>query len=360
LIALIFLTASLSAARADEPLMVGEFSLTERSGRTVRSADLRGKVWIASFVFTRCAGGCPQVTDTMVGLQKDLARYPGVRLVTFTVDPEHDKMDELKRYAEGYGADPNRWLFLTGSEKELYQLLREGFHITAEQNRGAERTPGNEVKHDTKLVLVDRQGRIRGYYAGKKDELLPGETEDDVKKRFENDQRRLRADVAGLEEGAPVSDDEEPPAKAFNFPAFNASLNALAGALLLLGYSAVRQRLVRPHAGLMLSALAVSAVFLASYLYFHLVIREGRVTRFEEQAPGAPSWARPVYLGILFSHTVLAAAVAPLALFTAYQGLRGRLDRHRRVARWALPIWLYVSFSGVAVYWMLYRLWAAG
>jgi uncharacterized membrane protein YozB (DUF420 family) len=118
----------------------------------------------------------------------------------------------------------------------------------------------------------------------------------------------------------------------------------------------VRAGRYRLHAGVMLAALAVSAIFLTSYLYFHLVIRQGQATRFEEQAIHAPAWAKPTYLAILTSHTILAVAVAPMAVFTAYQGLRGRIDRHRRIARWTLPLWFYVSGTGVVVYWMLYRL----
>jgi uncharacterized membrane protein YozB (DUF420 family) len=101
----------------------------------------------------------------------------------------------------------------------------------------------------------------------------------------------------------------------------------------------------------MLAALGVSAVFLASYLYYHLAVCRGQPTRF--QGEGA---ARTVYFAVLISHTLLAAAAAPLALFTAYQALRNRLSLHVRVARWTLPIWLYVSLTGVVVYWMLYRL----
>jgi uncharacterized membrane protein YozB (DUF420 family) len=142
------------------------------------------------------------------------------------------------------------------------------------------------------------------------------------------------------------------------FPPLNASLNAAAGLLLVAGYLAVRGRRLRLHAALMLSALAVSTVFLGCYLYYHLVIKHGQPTQFEDQAPYAPAWAKPVYLAILRSHMVLAAATVPLALFTAYQGWRGRLARHVRVARWTLPIWLYVSVTGVIVYWMLYRLYA--
>jgi uncharacterized membrane protein YozB (DUF420 family) len=144
-----------------------------------------------------------------------------------------------------------------------------------------------------------------------------------------------------------------------SFPSLNASLNGACAALLVVGYAAIRNKWRNLHAACMLTALGISAVFLASYLYYHLVIKEGRPTRFEDQAPEAAAWVRYVYLAVLGSHTVLAVAAAPLALFTAYQGLRGRLARHVRVARWTLPIWLYVSVTGVVVYWMLYRLYAS-
>lgn len=143
------------------------------------------------------------------------------------------------------------------------------------------------------------------------------------------------------------------------FPEINASLNALAALLLVAGYVAIRRRLERLHIACMLTALVVSAIFLASYLYFHLVVRGGQATRFEEQAPGAPPWVRHLYLGILLSHTLLAVIAAPLALLTAWLGVRGGLERHVRLARWTLPIWLYVSITGVVVYWMLYRLYPA-
>jgi uncharacterized membrane protein YozB (DUF420 family) len=106
----------------------------------------------------------------------------------------------------------------------------------------------------------------------------------------------------------------------------------------------------------MLSALVVSAVFLSSYLYYHLVVRHGVATSFQSQWPEAPDSVRYLYYAILLSHTLLAIAVAPLALFTAWQGLRGRLAQHVRIARVTLPLWLYVSITGVVVYWMLYRM----
>jgi uncharacterized membrane protein YozB (DUF420 family) len=105
----------------------------------------------------------------------------------------------------------------------------------------------------------------------------------------------------------------------------------------------------------MLSALGVSSIFLTSYLYYHFAVRHGEPTRFSEQGP-----IRIVYFTVLWSHIVLAIAIVPLALTTAYQGLRGQFDRHVRLARWTLPIWLYVSVTGVIVYWMLYHLFAPG
>ena len=134
-------------------------------------------------------------------------------------------------------------------------------------------------------------------------------------------------------------------------PGLNAALNGLSGLLLVMGYVTIRRRLVVVHKTCMLTALAVSTVFLASYLYYHLVVREGKPTRFAGEGE-----VRLLYFAVLLSHTVLAATVAPLAIITAYFGLRNRIDKHRRIAQWTLPIWLYVSMTGVEVYWMLYYL----
>jgi putative membrane protein len=141
-----------------------------------------------------------------------------------------------------------------------------------------------------------------------------------------------------------------------DFPFLNAILNSVAGVLILLGYFAIRFRAVLLHKVSMLSALAVSALFLTSYLYYHIVIKAGKDTRFSEQWPQAPEWMRILYYVILISHVFLAVVVAPMALYTAYLGMKDRLQRHVRLARWTLPIWLYVSVTGVIVYWMLYRL----
>jgi cytochrome oxidase Cu insertion factor (SCO1/SenC/PrrC family) len=142
---------------------VGNFSLTERSGNTVTQADLQGKVWVASFIFTRCAGPCTRVSGCMAHLQKELENQPDCRLVSITVDPEYDQPAVLRDYAGRFSADPERWLFLTGKPQEVNALIRNGFHLTAQQNEGSARTPGNEVMHDTRLAIIDRHGHIRDY-----------------------------------------------------------------------------------------------------------------------------------------------------------------------------------------------------
>jgi uncharacterized membrane protein YozB (DUF420 family) len=136
-----------------------------------------------------------------------------------------------------------------------------------------------------------------------------------------------------------------------DLPAVNAALNATCAVLLLSAYAAIRNRRVRLHQTLMLAAFAVSVVFLASYLYYHFAVKGGEPTRFT-----TPGWPKAVYLTVLLTHTVLAVLVAVLAPVTLVLGLAASYGRHRRIARWTLPIWLYVSVTGVVVYWMLYRL----
>ena len=151
---------------------ISDFSLTERGGQEVHRADLAGKVWVAAFIFTRCAGPCTQVSGTMARLQHDLSGSKDVVLVSFTVDPDYDKPAVLREYAARYGADPQRWLFLTGDPDKVYPLIRDGFHLAAEQNKGEDRKPGYEVMHSTLLALVDRQGHIRGYYDAQEPEAV--------------------------------------------------------------------------------------------------------------------------------------------------------------------------------------------
>jgi cytochrome oxidase Cu insertion factor (SCO1/SenC/PrrC family) len=172
---------------------VGDFALTERSGKTVTPADLRGKVWVASFVFTRCTGPCPQVTATVARLQSEMADLPDVRFVTFTVDPARDNPAELAEYAKHFRADPERWLFLTGEEQSIHSLMHDVFKLPIARNTSGKVEPGQEFDHSTRLVLVDRRGDIRGYFDGFR---ATQDAEGD--QAFEANLSRLRARVDEL------------------------------------------------------------------------------------------------------------------------------------------------------------------
>jgi len=133
-----------------------------------------------------------------------------------------------------------------------------------------------------------------------------------------------------------------------DFPAIDATLNATSALLLAMGYVFIRNKRVLAHKICMISACGTSTLFLVCYLWYHA---HHGVTRFTGQ--GA---IRPVYFTLLGSHTILAAAIVPLVLVTLYRAWCRRFDSHKRIARWTLPLWLYVSITGVIVYWMLYRL----
>jgi len=147
--------------------VVPPFSLTERSGKQVTNHDLAGKVWVADFIYTTCPGPCPLITAGMAKLQSAVADDPQVQLVSFTVDPQTDTAPVLAKYADQYHADPNRWWFLTGPEKPLYDLILHGFLQPVQDNTGhASSDDLNKVTHSTYLVLVDGDGNLRGFYDG--------------------------------------------------------------------------------------------------------------------------------------------------------------------------------------------------
>lgn len=143
---------------------VPDFALIERSGKPLRLTDLRGKVWVASFFYTRCKDVCPLQSTALAKLQADVADWTDVKLVSISVDPEQDSPRVLSHYAERYRAEPDRWLFLTGDKEAIYRLAQEGFRLSvasASENGGQD---GNTFIHSPRFVLVDREGRIRGYY----------------------------------------------------------------------------------------------------------------------------------------------------------------------------------------------------
>ena len=138
------------------------FDLTERRQAPLRLDDLRGKVWVADFMYTSCVEICPLQSAEMARLQAAFADHPDLRLVSFSVDPERDTPAVLSAYADKFQADPERWLFATGEPEAVARLAQEGFRLSAASYvaDGADYT----FIHSNRFVLVDRQGRIRGYY----------------------------------------------------------------------------------------------------------------------------------------------------------------------------------------------------
>jgi putative membrane protein len=135
-----------------------------------------------------------------------------------------------------------------------------------------------------------------------------------------------------------------------SLPSVNATLNATSAVLLIIGYYHIRQGRQQAHRACMLAAFSVSVLFLVSYLVYHF---HAGATHFTGQG-----WIRSVYFALLISHTILAALVPFLALLTLSRALRQQFDRHRTLAKWTLPVWLYVSVTGVVIYWLLYHVYA--
>ena len=141
--------------------LVPDFTLIERTGQKIPLSDLKGKAWIADFIFTNCGGSCPLMSSRMANFQEQLKNEPNILLVSFTVDPERYTPEALKDYAGMYSASASRWLFLTGDKEKLQYLTRDGFHLGVSGDSVSTVEP---IIHSTMFVLIDRQGVIRGYY----------------------------------------------------------------------------------------------------------------------------------------------------------------------------------------------------
>ena len=163
---------------------VPQFSLVERSGKATSLADLRGSIWIADFIYTTCKDTCPMQTAEMAQLQEHWKDRAGLKLVSFSVDPEKDTTAVLSRYADRYKADAQRWLFLTGAKEEIGRLVQEGFRLSAVALPG-DGNVSSVIVHSPRFVLIDKQAQIRGYYDSRDPQAL----------------QRLKADVATLING---------------------------------------------------------------------------------------------------------------------------------------------------------------
>lgn len=174
-LAVIVGAAALQRVRHPEPPPVlwplPAFSLVNRDGRNVTLKDLAGSPWIADFIFTRCPASCPVMTARMSRLDRELPRDPGMRLVSISVDPEHDTPTVLQRYAASFKAS-DRWLFLTGDGKQIFRLSKEGFKLAVDASPQATAGTAEPILHSTRFVLVDGQGGVRGFYDGFDEESM--------------------------------------------------------------------------------------------------------------------------------------------------------------------------------------------
>ncbi|MBV8608541.1 MAG: DUF420 domain-containing protein [Singulisphaera sp.] len=305
------------------PFDLGAFRLVERSGRVVTDADLADRVWVAAFIFTRCPMSCPRITSVMKGLGGKLADT-GVQLVSLSVDPAYDTPEVLADFARRYGADPDRWWFLTGRKADIERLVVERFKLGLETGGRDDHAKGAEaILHSPWLALVDRGNKVVGY--------------------FDSNDPEAVSKLLGRARRCAV------PAWVRRLPAVNAMLNGTCTLLLLTGWSLIRSRRVRGHAACMVAGVVVSTLFLGCYVVYHIEVR-GSVP-FRGDGP-----IRLVYYTILMSHVVLAVAIVPLVALTLIRALRRRFHHHARLAKVTFPVWLYVSITGVVIYWMLYQL----
>ena len=141
---------------------VPAFALTDAGGTTITLDALKGKIWVADFIFTKCGGTCPMMTSTLYQVNQDLDPSLGVQLVSISVDPENDTPEVLKAYADNNSLPRERWYFLTGTRDAIHELAKNGFHLAVSDSGTTQRL----ITHSSKLAVVDRSGQIRAYYDG--------------------------------------------------------------------------------------------------------------------------------------------------------------------------------------------------
>jgi protein SCO1 len=323
---------------------LGDFRLVDRSTRVLTQDDFRTRVWVASFIFTRCPLSCPRITSVMKDLTRRLSDSR-VLFASISVDPEFDTPQVLTEYAQKFGAPPDRWYFLTGNKQDTHDLIQTRFKLGVQEASPEEKAAGSEaITHSDRLALVE-DGQVIGFFDS--------------------------SDSASLDALVSVARRRALPGWIKNLPSVNASLNGLSAILLLLGWALIRQRrapsgsgslpagfsheialterrFVRAHVVVMLAALTVSALFLTSYLVYH---SQAGSTPFPSAGP-----SRVLYFTILLSHTALAVAVVPLVTLTLLRAIRRQYSKHVSIAQVTFPIWLYVAITGVVIYLMLYHL----
>ncbi|MCH2201553.1 MAG: DUF420 domain-containing protein [Fuerstiella sp.] len=384
---------------------IPDFTLKECMGGKFGLADLQGKPWVVSFIFTRCITTCPQITMAMKTLHdRVIDENPEVMFVTMTVDPGYDNATILQRYSDTYSPNRDRWKFLTGDVEKIHNTIVNGFGVFVKENIGDARRPGMEVAHSNRVILVNPEGFPTGKFLGT--------NQDDIAElgRILSGQKPFPSPVPPLQfsnssgpvdvQLVPAASPKQRPAKeavssktgdttsatrdtnapspdgsshtsdlmtslriakidrllpkwAKKLPVANALLNSTAAVLLTLGWIAIRNGHRDAHRNLMISAFVVSIVFLGCYLTSHWALNNYTGER------GRPflgsSTARTIYYFILWPHVVLASTVPIFAIRVFQHAAAERWNKHRALARVAFPVWMYVSVTGVIIYGMLYH-----
>jgi len=145
---------------------IGKFSFLDQEGNMITQEDVRGKVYVVEYFFTTCGTICPKMNKQMQRVHKAYKRNKDVNILSFTVDPETDTVEQMKRYASQHGADATQWHFLTGNKDSLYRLARTSFFVLKPAEAENQGDVGSDFIHTNNFVLVDKQMRIRGYYDG--------------------------------------------------------------------------------------------------------------------------------------------------------------------------------------------------
>lgn len=302
---------------------IGKFSLIERSGKIITDEFLKGKIAVFSFIFTRCVTLCPLMAQRLAVMQNIIDKYEDVYLISITGDPDFDNTKVLQEFAENYGAK-NRWLFLTGDKETIYSLSRDRFKLGLKKSTPQELKEGADIiMHSTKFVLVDENGYIKGYY--------DSQDQKSIQKLYDQLDKlvRKRNILSRL-------------------PALNTILNGLSAIFLLIGFIFIKKKIIRIHKICMLAAFFTSILFLISYMIYHYHF--GNV---KFQGTGL---VRYIYFFVLLTHTITATIIVPLAIISIYLALKSRYDQHKKIVYITLPLWLYVSISGITIYLMLYKI----
>lgn len=316
---LLFITSYIYSSNLQR---IGEFTLIEKDGQTITNNTLKGKICVFSFIFTRCATQCPMMSQNFAVMQNIIEKYKDVYLISITGDPEFDNTKILQEYAQNYGAR-NRWLFLTGDKETIYDLSINKFQLGLKKATTEEIKQGSDIiMHSTRFILVDENGIIKGNYDSREEKSI----------------KKLHQDLDRLVKNRDVFS---------KLPTLNAILNSISATLLILGFIFIKRKNTKAHKIYMISAFCTSTLFLISYLIYHY-----RVGSVKFQGTG---FIRQIYFFILLTHTILAIAIVPLAIRTVYLALKSSFDRHKKIAYITLPIWVYVSISGVVIYLLLYQ-----